>query len=82
MSALPVGTHTGHAHGRRYIFTKTLFNKGRSVKLVAEELGGSDYISLNFYWLKTGRRLFPCEMSREKVTRFVTALVPDHPSVE
>lgn len=69
--ALPLGTFTGTAHNRRYIVTKTLFNSGKSLKLVAEELGGPDYISLNFYRLEKGSRLFPCEMSIEKVTEFV-----------
>lgn len=69
--SLPLGTFTGTAHQRRYIVTKTIFNSGKSLKLVAEELGGPDYISLNFYRLDKGSRLFPCEMSIEKVTEFV-----------
>lgn len=72
--SLPLGTFTGTAHQRRYIVTKTIFNSGKSLKLVAEELGGSNYISLNFYRLDKGSRLFPCEMSVEKVTEFVHAL--------
>lgn len=74
---LPAGTFTGTAKERRYIVTKSTFNGGRSVKLVAEELGGSDYISLNLYRLKDAPRLFPCEMSRAKVMDFVRALHPD-----
>ncbi|WP_316247480.1 hypothetical protein ROLI_031150 [Roseobacter fucihabitans] len=76
--ALPNGSFTGASQDRRYIVTKSLFNAGKSMKLVAEELGGADYISLNFYRLARGSRLFPCEMSVEKVTDFILDLRP-HP---
>ena len=77
LKALPTGTHPGHVQGRRYLASKTVFNAGRSLKLVAEEIGGRDYISLNFYDLRTGPRLFPCEMPVEKVVAFVTRFTPD-----
>lgn len=77
LAALPEGTVRGAAHTRRYVATKTLFNQGRSVKLVAEELGGADYISLNCYLLSEGPLLKPCEMSAEKVVAFVLGFVPD-----
>ena len=69
LSALPLGTTTGTAKGKRYIATRSLFNNGRSTKLVAEELGGSDYISLNYYELTAGPGLYPCEMPAEKSYR-------------
>lgn len=75
--ALPAHTFTGTAHARRYIVTKTLFNAAKSIKLVAEELGGPDYVSLNFYRLSRGSKLRPCEMSTGKVTDFVLNLRPD-----
>jgi hypothetical protein len=77
LSALPVGTHTGTAHGKRYVATRSLFNNGRSTKLVAEELGGTDYISLNLYDLTAGPGLYPCEMPAEKVIAFLRDFVPD-----
>lgn len=77
LAALPVGTFRGSAHGRRYIVSKSAIADGRVTKLVAEELGGGDYISLNHFALASGARLKPCEMSVEKVTAFVLALVPD-----
>tara|TARA_R100001369_G_scaffold2421_3_gene8042 strand:+ start:2301 stop:2441 length:141 start_codon:yes stop_codon:yes gene_type:complete len=43
--------------------------------LVAEELGGSDYISLNLYALASGTRLYPCEMPAAKVTAFIRGLI-------
>ncbi len=54
---------------------KSGFADGRSAKLVAEEAGGGDYVSLNLYRLSDGRALIrPCEMPREKVVRFVLGL--------
>lgn len=60
--ALPVGTFTGTAEGRRYVVVKTVM--GRVQKLVAEELGGPDYISLNLYRLASGARLNPAKCQR------------------
>lgn len=72
-----MGTFTGTANGRRYVVTKSTFAQGKSIKLVAEELGGADYISLNWYDLGSGARLKPCEMPKAKVRAFLDALVPD-----
>lgn len=77
LKALPDGTFSGWSRGRRYVATKTAFCSGRSIKLVAEELGGTDYISLNLYHLQSGAHLFPYEMSRHKVIAFVLAFRPD-----
>ncbi|WP_298920568.1 hypothetical protein [uncultured Roseobacter sp.] len=77
LDALPHGTFYARVKRRRYIATKTQFNDGKSTKLVAEELGGKDYISFNYYRLTTGARLYPCEMSREKVIAFVLAALPE-----
>lgn len=74
--ALPLGTFTGMAHRRRYVVTRQDFAGGSSRKLVAEELGGADYISLNLYRLTSGSRLKPCEMPAEKVIAFVLDLQP------
>ncbi|QFT57579.1 hypothetical protein FIU94_01975 [Sulfitobacter sp. THAF37] len=79
LRALPEGTLRGRARGRAYIASKTTFNGGRSIKLVAEELGGSDYISMNLYDLGTGPRLFPCEMPADKVIAFLRDFAPDRP---
>ena len=50
------------------------------MKLVAEELGGGDYISLNFYDLTNGPALYPCEMPAGKVIAFLRDYVPDRAS--
>jgi len=74
--ALPLGTFQGVAKGRRYVVTRSDFSDGAAQKLVAEELGGSDYISANLYRLGSGARLKPCEMQEEKVVAFVLDLAP------
>ena len=40
-------------------------------KLVARDLGGPDFVSLNLYLLKSGDLLKPCEMPEAKVRAFV-----------
>ena len=73
--ALPEGRFTGRANGRRYVVIRSV--DGPVQKLLAEELGGNDYISLNLYRLRSGPRLKPCEMPERKVVDFVTALEVD-----
>lgn len=76
--ALPLGGYGGTYEGRRYRLTKSQFSQARSQKLEAEELGGSDYISLNLYRLADGTALLkPCEMPAEKVQAFVLGVVAD-----
>ncbi len=77
LAAVPLGTSTGRAHGRPYVATRSVFNAGRSTKLVAEERGGDDYISLNFYDLARGPKLSPCEMPAAKVIAFLRSYEPD-----
>ena len=75
---LPVGAYGGTFEGRRYRVTKAQMSNGRSQKLEAEELGGTDYVSFNLFRLATGQALLkPCEMSEDKVTTFVHGLVID-----
>ncbi len=77
LAALPVGTFFGRSQGRRYVVSKSVLADGRITKLVAHELGGRDYISLNHFALASGARLKPCEMSVAKVCCFVLSLVPE-----
>jgi hypothetical protein len=75
---LPTGGYGGTYDGKRYRITKTVMVTGRSQKLEAEELGGSDYVSFNLYRLAGGESLLkPCEMPAEKVMEFVLGVVPD-----
>ena len=76
--ALPFGSYGASAFGRRYRVTKSQFASARSQKLEAEELGGSDYVSLNVYRLASGDALLkPCEMPESKVRDFVLNAVAD-----
>ncbi|WP_317128649.1 peptide methionine sulfoxide reductase [Subsaximicrobium wynnwilliamsii] len=56
---------------KKYAVTRSDFNNGKSIKLVAEELGGSDFISLNYYITTSKEILKPCEMPVVKVTDFL-----------
>lgn len=70
--AIPAGYSEGHYQGRRYGVRKEISDDARRGNLVAEELGGNDYISLNFYRLSGGaHKLKPCEMPKQKVIDFV-----------
>lgn len=73
----PLGTHYGQSGGKHYLVSKTVFAAGRSIKLVAHERGGNDYISLCFYDLTAGPRLAPCEMPLDKVITFLSQLRRD-----
>ncbi len=76
--ALPTGTFTGRADTKRYVVSRQVLAGGKSHKLVAHELGGTDYISLNLYQTRnSGALLRPCEMPARKVVDFVLALIPD-----
>lgn len=56
---------------KKYGVTRTDFNNGKSIKLFAKELGGNNFISLNYYLLTSGDQLKPCEMPRSKVLDFL-----------
>ncbi len=76
--AIPPGLSTGRSHGRRYVVSRIELAGRKSHKLVAHELGGGDYISLNLYLTRSsGALLRPCEMPAEKVVEFVLGFVPD-----
>lgn len=75
LAAIPLGTSRGRFDSKSYAISKVNYAGGKSIKLVAEELGGSDYISLNLYQPASGPLLKPCEMPAEKVTAFVTGVV-------
>ncbi len=59
---------------RKYGVTRTNFNKGKSIKIFAEELGGNDFISLNYYITSTSESLKSCEMTAGKVIDFIIKL--------
>ncbi|HIB68235.1 MAG TPA: peptide methionine sulfoxide reductase, partial [Phycisphaerales bacterium] len=71
MQRIPPGYSQGFVGGVRWAATKTVHNGGRSVKIFAEELGGNDFVSCNFYRTASGLVAKPCEMPLEKVERFL-----------
>lgn len=75
---MPLGGYGANYEGRRYRVTKTQMAHGRSQKLEAEELGGTDYVSFNLYRLAGGDVLLkPCEMTEDKVIAFVQGVEID-----
>lgn len=71
---VPLGYSTGAFQGKTYGLSRRSFNEGRSHKFFAEELGGTDFISLNLYETQAGLQLRPCEMPERKVIEFLEEL--------
>ena len=68
---LPLGYSEVSFEDKKYSVTRSDFNNGKSFKIYAEELGGTDFISLNYYLTSKNEFLKPCEMSEEKVINFL-----------
>jgi hypothetical protein len=73
--ALPNGAHNLIYQNRRYLMRKATLLDGRLIKLYAEELGGNDVVSGNYYPTIKSGMLKPCEMSEAKVVDFVLQAV-------
>ena len=71
IQAIPLGYSEVLYQGKRYGLSRTDFNKGNSIKVFAEELGGTDFISFNFYITTQNQHLKPCEMPAAKVIDFL-----------
>jgi len=69
--ALPNGANDVWYKRKRYLLRKETLLSGKLLKVYAEELGGNDIVSGNYYpSIKVGT-LKPCEMSDKKVIDFV-----------
>ena len=68
---VPMGYTQVSYQGRTYGLSATPFNEGLSLKVFAEELGGEDFISFNYYQTQAKNYLKPCEMPEEKVLNFL-----------
>ncbi|MGJ8665969.1 MAG: peptide methionine sulfoxide reductase [Patiriisocius sp.] len=75
MNTIPEGFSEGMFRDRKYGITKNIFNQGKSLKIYGKELGGKDFISLNYYSTKTKNLLKPCEMPEERVIDFLKNVV-------
>jgi peptide-methionine (S)-S-oxide reductase len=71
---IPIGYSEVKYADKKYGVTKSEFNHGNSYKIYAEELGGNDFISLNYYITTKDELLKPCEMPRQKVIHFLNNL--------
>lgn len=73
---IPIGYSQVCYNNRKYSITRTDFNEGKSLKVFAEELGGTDFISFNYYITSKEAYLKPCEMPERKVLDFLLKSVP------
>ncbi len=69
--ALPDGANDVIYLGKRYLLRKETLLNGKLIKVYAEELGGNDVVSGNYYPTMKGGMLKPCEMSDRKVIAFI-----------
>jgi len=58
---------------RRYLLRKETLLNGKLIKLYAEELGGTNFVSLNYYPETADGLLKPCEMPEKKVIDFINS---------
>ncbi len=75
---LPIGYSEVFYTDIKYGVTRTDYNSGKSIKIYAEELGGTNFISLNFYITSSNEILKPCEMPERKVIHFLQNLKMMH----
>lgn len=71
VARVPEGWSIVVFNGHRYALTKTTRVGGRSVTMLAEELGGPDAISANIYRTTGADLLKSCEMPDRKVLAFL-----------
>jgi hypothetical protein len=74
IAAIPEGSSRARFRDEPYAVSKNTHNNGRSCKIYAEELGGNDFISLNFYHTEKADLLKPCEMPEQKVVEFLCGM--------
>jgi len=67
----PIGYSEVMYQNRKYGLTRTDFNDSKSLKVFAQELGGTDFISFNYYMTSQNDLLKPCEMPSQKVIDFL-----------
>ncbi|MDM5262908.1 hypothetical protein PF327_01725 [Sulfurovum sp. XTW-4] len=69
--ALPNGANDVRYLDKRYLLRKETLLDGKLLKVYAQELGGNDIVSGNYYPTLKNGMLKPCEMSDKKVIDFV-----------
>jgi len=69
---IPPGYSEVIYNGKKYSLTREDLVGSRSIKIFAQEQGGKDFISFNYYRTKSGAAHFrACEMPDEKVEHFL-----------
>jgi hypothetical protein len=71
IDSIPKGFSKTVYKSQTYSLIKTTYNTGDSIKIFAEELGGTDVISASIYFLNSNYILKPCEMPKKKVFHFL-----------
>lgn len=74
INSLDDGAYDISFRKKRYLLRKETRLEGKLIKLYAEELGGKDFISLNYYPKIKEGLLKPCEMPAQKVVDFILEL--------
>ncbi len=72
--ALDNGAYDVYYQQKRYLLRKETQLNAKLIKLYAQELGGKDFISLNYYPNIKDGLLKPCEMPKEKVISFIETI--------
>jgi len=75
LQKLPNGANDVFYNEKRYLLRKETLLDGKLLKVYAEELGGNDIVSGNYYPTIKKGTLKPCEMSDAKVIDFVLSVV-------
>ena len=68
---LPLGYSEVWYQKKKFGVTRTDFNAGKSIKVFAEEIGGTHFVSFNYYRTLKGELLKPCEMPEQRVLHFL-----------
>ena len=76
IEALPEGWTRVSYGGRPYGLTRQTRAGGRSISVLAEELGGPDTVSANIHRTTGVDHLRPCEMPESKVMEFLRGWQP------
>ena len=71
ISGLADGAYRVYYQDKRYMLSKETKLRGKLIKFYAYELGGNDFVSLNYYKMEKKDLLKPCEMDASKVIDFV-----------
>lgn len=76
VARLPRGSSTVRYAGDRWAVTVSEHAGGRSLKVWAEQLGGTAFVSANVYLAAAGEAFRPCEMPAERVLAFLRGWEP------